>query len=147
FTLPVSVTGDDIGVRAIFRSPLGDFEAVGLGHTDGAPTVVLHGRVPLEREALAQLRFDVLNNGRITANAGTGIQPSAKGVLAFGRPRVDGRLVARAFERCTRRTGVVGAPARLAYVLPTERQGAFRPVQPTDGVPLRVLATPGVVAA
>ena len=146
FTLPVSVTGDDIGVRAIFRSPLGDFEAVGLGHTDGARTVILRGRVPFDHATLAQLRFDVLNNGRITANAGTGIQPSAKGVLAFGRARVDGRLVPHAFAQWTGTSGVGGVPARLGYVLTTERTGTFRPVQPTDGVPLRVLATPRVVA-
>jgi ABC-type antimicrobial peptide transport system permease subunit len=147
FTLPVSASGDDIAVRAIFRSPLGDFEAVGLGHTNGAHTVSLRGRIPFEHATLAQLRFDVLNNGRLSANAGTGIQPSAKGVLSFGRPRVDGRLVPHAFARWTGTGGVGGAPARLGFVLTTDRTGTFRPVQPTDGVALRVLATPGVVAA
>jgi hypothetical protein len=146
FTLPVRAIGDDVGVRALFRSPLGDYEAVGLGHTNGARTVILRGRVPFDHATLAQLRLDVLNNGRITANAGTGIQPSAKGILAFGRPRVDGRLVRDAFTRWTGTGGVGGAPSRLGYVLTTERNGIFRPVQPTDGVPLRVLATPRVVA-
>ena len=147
FSLPVSVTGDDIGVRAIFRSPLGDFQAVGIGHTNGARTVTLRGRIPFDNATLAQLQFDVLNNGRITANAGTGIQPSAKGILSFGRPRVDGRLVPHAFTRWTGTGGVGGAPARLGFVLTTDRVGTFRPVQPTDGIALRVLATPGVVAA
>ncbi len=143
----MTVSGDDIGVRAIFRSPLGDFEAVGLGHTDGVHAVTLSGRVPFDRATLAQLQFDVLNSGRITANAGTGLQPSAKGVLSFGRPRVDGRLVQHAFTRWTGTGGVGGAPTRLGYLLTPERTGTFRPVQATDGHALRVLATPGVVAA
>ena len=99
FTLPVSVTGDDIGVRAIFRSPLGDFDAVG----SATPTARTPSRCAAgcrsTHATLAQLQFDVLNSGRITANAGTGIQPSAKGVLSFGTPRVDGRLVPHAFAR------------------------------------------------
>ena len=134
-------------MRAIFRSPLGDFQAVGIGHTNGARTVTLRGRIPFDNATLAQLQFDVLNNGRITANAGTGIQPSAKGILSFGRPRVDGRLVPHAFTRWTGTGGVGGAPARLGFILTTDRVGTFRPVQPTDGIALRVLATPGVVAA
>ena len=122
------MTGDDIGVRAIFRSPLGDFRAVGIGHTNGARTVTLRGRIPFDNATLAQLQFDVLNNGRITANAGTGIQPSAKGILSFGRPRVDGRLVPHAFTRWIGTGGVGGAPARLGFILTADRVGTFRPV-------------------
>jgi len=35
FRITASTTGDDIGVRAIFRSPLGDYESVPLGRTEG----------------------------------------------------------------------------------------------------------------
>ena len=35
FTLPVTAKGDDIGVRAIFRSRLDDYQAVSLGRTHG----------------------------------------------------------------------------------------------------------------
>ena len=58
FTLPVTVRGDDIGVRAIFRSPLGDYEPVSLGHTNGNKRVVLHGRIPFRHATLAQLELD-----------------------------------------------------------------------------------------
>jgi hypothetical protein len=148
FTLPASATGDDVGVRAVFRSPLGDFQAVPLGHTDGKKTVTLHGRTPFVHSTLVELHLDIQNNGRITANAGTGLQPSARGVLTLGRPRVNGRLVASPFDRWTG-TGGVGlgrAPTgvRLGYVLTPDRIGTFRPRQPTDGLALRVLATPHV---
>ena len=56
---------------------------------------------------LAQIYLDIQNNGRLTANAGTGIQPSARGVLHLGLPRVDGRVVPRArFATGSRRGGV-----------------------------------------
>jgi hypothetical protein len=151
FTLPVSTLGDDVGIRAIFRSRLGDYEAVPLGHTDGARTVVLHGRTPFSPATLAQLQFDIQNNGRLTANAGTGIQPSAKGVLTLGVPRVNG-VPGRApftrapFNRWIGTGGVSGKAARLGYLLTPDRTGTFRPAQPTDGLPLPVLATPRVAA-
>jgi hypothetical protein len=148
FTLPVThLGGDDVGVRAFFRSRLDDYVAVSLGHTNGAKHVVLHGRVPFRHATLAQLRFDLLNNGRITANAGTGIQPSAKGSLSFGVPRVDGTPVRRAFAGWVGTGGVSGAAADLGYVLTPDRNGIFRPAQVTDGRPLPVIVTPQIARA
>ena len=104
------MTGDDIGVRAIFRSPLGDFQAVALGHTNGARTVTLHGRIPFDNATLAQLQFDMLNNGRITANAGTGIQPIGEG----RRSRSGGPASTDASCRTRSRAG----PGRAASAAP-----------------------------
>ncbi|MGH3050305.1 MAG: hypothetical protein ACRDLK_09110, partial [Gaiellaceae bacterium] len=146
FSLPVSTTGDDIGIRAIFRSPLGDYESVSLGHTHGRATATLHGRTPFRRSTLAQLQFDLLNGGHFSANAGIGVQPSAKGVLRLGAPRIDGRPVRGAFASWTGTGGLGGAAAHLGYLLTPDRSGAFRPAQPTDGRLLPVLATPGVAA-
>ncbi|MGZ4291572.1 MAG: FtsX-like permease family protein [Gaiellaceae bacterium] len=144
FTLPATGSGDDIGVRAFFRSRLGDYVAVGLGHTHAGHTVLLHGRVPFRHATLAQLRFDILNNGRITANAGTGIQPSAKGSIVFGTPRIDGAPVR--FVRWVGSGGISGRTRKLGYVLTPDLDAIFRPAQVTDGRPLPVLATPRVAA-
>jgi hypothetical protein len=145
FTLPVTAhSGDDIGVRAFFRSTLGDYVAVALGHTDGAKHVLLRGRIPFRHATLDRLELDIQNNGRITANAGTGIQPSAKGTIAFGTPRVNGRALV--LRRYVGTGGVSGTPKRLGFVLTPDRVGVFRPAQPTDGRLLRVLATPRVAA-
>jgi len=146
FTLPVSTTGDDIGIRAIFRSPLGDVESIPLGHTNGHETVTLHGRTPFRRSTLAQLELDILNGGRRSANAGIGIQPSAKGVLRLGPPRIDGKAAQRPFAHWLGTGGVGGSAARLGYLLTPERTGIFRPAEPTDGKPLPVLATAQVAA-
>ena len=147
FTLPVRTTGDDVAVRAIFRSPLGDYESIPVGKTNGRHTVVLRGRIPFVRASLAQIELDLLNGGRNSANAGTGIQPAAKGVLSFGVLRVDGRPVAGAFVSWTGTAGISGTATRLGYVLTPDRTSRFRPRQPTDGSLLRVLATPNVAAA
>ena len=146
FTLPVSTRGDDVGIRAIFRSGLGDYESIPLGRTNGHRKVVLRGRLPFAGATLAQLELDILNGGRLSANAGTGIQPSAKGVLAFGTPRVDGRVAPHVFRGFVGAGGVGGISSRLGYLLTPDRTGRVRPAQPTDGRLLPVLATPRVAA-
>ncbi|HEX3807321.1 MAG TPA: FtsX-like permease family protein [Gaiellaceae bacterium] len=146
FTLPVTATGDDVGVRAFFRSTLGDYIAVSLGHTNGSKRVVLHGRIPFRHATLAQLRFDILNNGRITANAGTGIQPSAKGTLSFGTPGVDGTPIGNAFASWIGSGGLSGTAKKLGYLLTPDEEDVFRPRQSTDGRALPVLVTPHVAA-
>jgi hypothetical protein len=147
FTVRVTAKGDDVSVRAIFRSSLGDYESIPLGHTSSGHAVVLRGRVPFARASLAQLELDLRNGGRNSANGGTGLQPAAKGVVTFEAPRVDGRPVANAFASWTGTGGISGTATRLGYVLTPDRTSRFRPRQPTDGTVLRVLATPGVAAA
>jgi hypothetical protein len=146
FTVDASARGDDVVVRGIFRSPLGDYESVPLGHTSGAKPVELRGRIPFSGASLAQIQLDIQNSGRLTANAGTGIQPSAKGIVTFTTPQVDGRPVAHAFRGWVGTGGVSGDAASLGYVLTPDRFGRFRPSQPTDGLVLPVLATAGVAA-
>ncbi len=146
FTLPVTATGDDVGVRALFRSRLGDYETVALGQTHGSRRTVLHGRIPFIGATLAQIRLDILNQDRLSANGGLGLQPSAKGELSFGAPRVNGRVVHAPFANWLGTGGVSGGATRLGYVLTSDQNGVFRPRQPTDGVPLPVLATPRVIA-
>ena len=121
FTLP---GGDrrQLGIRAFFRSRLGDYVAVSLGKH--APRrVILRGRIPFRHATLTELELDILNGGRLTANAGTGIQPSAKGALVFGTPRVNGRPVSGGFARWTGTGGVGGSAAKLGYVLTPDGPG------------------------
>src|SRR5204863_9341823 len=78
FELPASTRGDDVAVRSWFRSPLGDFQSVVLGHTHGAKRVLLRGRIPFAHATLSSLELDLINSGRLTANGGTGLQPTAR---------------------------------------------------------------------
>ncbi|HWB22298.1 MAG TPA: hypothetical protein VG652_05380 [Gaiellaceae bacterium] len=146
FALPVSTNGDDISVRAFFRSPLGDFDSVILGPTDGSKRIVLHGRIPFTGATLTSLELDLISP-RLTANGGTGTQPTARGVLHLGVPSVDGKPVTNAFADWL---GVQGASIQstgIAYSTTAGDTTVIRPRQPTDGNPIPVLATPAIAAA
>ncbi len=146
FRLPVSTHGDDISVRAFFRSPLGDFSSVILGPTDGGKRVILHGRIPFAHATLTSIELDLLNP-RLTANGGTGTQPTARGLLDLGTPSVDGHPIANAFADWL---GVQGASVQaqgIAYSMTSGSTTVIRPRQPTDGHPIPVLVTPAVAAA
>ena len=147
FALTVSAQGDDVGLRAVFRSALGDYEPVTLGQTRGSRAVTLHGRIPFVHATLAQLQLYLLNGGRFTANGGIGIQPSAKGLLTLGTPTVDGRPVQKAFAGWIGVGGASGRDHHAGYLITPDRVGTFRPAQPTDGRPLDVLVTPAVARA
>ncbi len=148
FTLPVTAQGDDVSLRAIFRSPLGDYENVLLGRTHGRTPVVLAARTPFLHATLAQLEVDILSQGlHGSANGGTGLQPSARGVLTLGTPRVDGRPVPGALTGWLGTGGLSISGRRIGYLLTPDRTGIARPPQPTDGRALPVLATPGIAAA
>jgi hypothetical protein len=146
FTLPVSTTGDNVGIQAIFRGPLGDTVPVNLGHTHGTRTVVLHGRTPFRHTSLMRLHLNLIGNLHGAANGGIGIQPSAKGILTFGTPRVAGAPVTNAFAHWTGTGGVSGTAARIGYLITPDRTAVYRPMQPTDGRLLPVLATSHVAA-
>ncbi|HEV2593442.1 MAG TPA: ABC transporter permease [Gaiellaceae bacterium] len=146
FTLPVSTSGEDVGVQAFFRGPVGDSVEVSLGRTHGMSSVVLHARTPFRHARLAQLRINLVGNLHQAANGGTGIQPSAKGILTLGTPRVNGRAVERAFAGWVGTGGVSGAATRIGYLITPDRNAVYRPAQPTDRVKLAVLATPHVAA-
>jgi len=45
------------------------------------------------RDEGSAVRLDILNDNRLSANGGVGLQPSAKGELTFGAARVNGKLV------------------------------------------------------
>jgi hypothetical protein len=148
FSLVASTRGDDVGVFAVFRSPLGDYDPVELGRTHGARPVVLHGRIPFAHATLARVELDLLNGGRFSNNGGIGIQPSAKGVLSLCSVHVNGRPVHEPFLDWTGTGGVsFDGGTRVGYLLTPDRRGIFRPRQPTDGRPLPVLATPAIAAA
>jgi FtsX-like permease family len=147
FTLPARAQGDDVGVEAVFRSPLGDFQPVSLGHAPGGRTVVLHGRTPFRRATLVRLQLDLVGNLHGAANGGIGIQPSAKGVLTLGTPRVDGVPVLHAFAGWTGTGGISGGGARVGYLITPDRTAVYRPRQLTDGLLLPVLATRAVAGA
>jgi hypothetical protein len=146
FTLPVAATGDDVGVQAWFRGPLGDYQPVTLGHTDGSHRVLLHARIPFPHATLARLQLYLPGNLHGSANGGIGIQPNARGVLTLGTPLVNGKPVQAAFRGWVGTGGVSGAAQKVGYLITPDRTPIYRPAQPTDNRLLPVLATHAVAA-
>ncbi len=156
--LGVRMRGDDIGLRAIVESPIGEFDVVELGETSGRS--VLRARLPahLAGGRLVSLQLDQLNFGRLSANAGTGIQPVSEGTLTLGPLRartpsgareipVDwASWVGRAAEVTALSTGL-GQKADIRFQLTTDVTGELRPRQPTDGQPVPALVSRALAAA
>ena len=131
--LPVRTHGDDVAVRGIFRSPLGDYESVPLGQTNGRP----HGRAARAHPVRARVaRAGRARHAEQRPHLGErGHRRPAERRRAssrFGTPRVDGQ------RRCRVRSptgpgtgGISGAAARLGYVLTPDRTAALPPA-PAD---------------
>ena len=150
FTLPASARGDDVGMRAIFRSPLGDYQAVPLGHTNGARdgrAARTHAVRALDaRPAAARHPEQRAHHGE---RAAPGCSRARGACSRSARPRVDGSAVAspfRALDRHRRhRARHASTGARLGYVLTPDRHRHL-PAAAADGRARRcpVLATPHV---
>jgi FtsX-like permease family protein len=151
--LGVRVRGDDIGLRAIVESPIGVFDVVELGETSDRG--VLRARLPrhLAGGRLVSLQLDQLG-GRLTANAGTGLQPVSEGTLTLGPLRVEtaagARDVAVDWSSWVGRAAEItsaGGTAEVRFQLTTEVTGELRPRQPTDGQPVPAVVSPTLAAA
>ncbi len=148
FRLPAATTGNLVAIRAFFRSPVGDIVGVPLGTVRPGRSTVLSGAIPYTHARLVSLELDIVNSGRITANAGTGLQPSARGSLRLGTPHVDGTALPQLFANWIGTGGAAQqSNGKVRYSLTPDLVARFRPRQPTDGFPLPVLATPGVASA
>jgi hypothetical protein len=148
--LGVRTKGDDVALRAIVESRIGEFDVVELGATTGRS--ILRARLPdhLRGGRLVSLRLDQLNSGRLTANAGTGLQPVSEGTLTLGPFRAAGRVVPVDWSAWTGEAVELSPAARTVAVrfqLTTDVVGAIRPRQPTDGQPVPALVTPALAAA
>ena len=150
--LGVAVRGDDISIRAIVESPIGEFDVAELGRTTGKhelrarlPQGVVGGRV-------VGLALDQLPSGRssFTANAGTGLQPVSQGTLTLGPLRADGRVVPIDWSSWTGEAIAIEPAGRIAHVrfqLTADVTGGLRPRQPTDGRPVPALVSDDLAAA
>jgi hypothetical protein len=138
-------TGTPIGIRAVLRSPRGEYDVVQLGSTEGP----LRARLPagLAGGGLVALDFDQLNNGRLTANAGTGLQPVSIGGLRLGPLLFDGRAQKVAWPRWRGLPGVAITGNTVRYQLTADLAAGIRERQPTDGRPVPALVSPALARA
>ncbi len=147
-SLRADVGGADIAIRAVLESPRGEFAFVRLGQTDGKATRL---SVPLPAGVaggkLVALDFDQLNGGRLTANAGTGLQPVSIGTMRIASLAADGHSLAVPWAAWRAGPGVALHGPLVRYQLTTDLTGGIRARQPTDGQPVPALVSPTLARA
>jgi hypothetical protein len=143
--LRVRGSGTPIGIRAVVKGPRGEFGFVQLGSTEGP----LRARLPagLAGGGLVALDFDQLNNGRLTANGGTGLQPVSSGTLRLGQLVFDGRAQTVKWPRWRGLSGVAMNGNDVRYQLTADLAAGIRERQPTDGRSVPALVTPALARA
>jgi hypothetical protein len=138
--LGVSGRGYPIVVRADVRLANGDFASVRLGDTPFHGARTLRAELPPGTRSLLGFSFQLVNGGRATANAGTGIQPTANGTLSLRLPGAD-------WGRWTGVGNVAATGATIRYGLTTDTPSGFRLRQATDGLAIPALVSPALARA
>jgi hypothetical protein len=140
--LDVSVTanGYPIALRADVRLANGDWASVKVGDTPFRGSRSFGVRLPAGSRALLGFSFQLANSGRATANAGTGLQPTANGTLTL-------RLPGARFADWTPVGNVVADGATLRYGLTTDTPSGFRLAQATDGRTIPAIVSPALAQA
>jgi hypothetical protein len=139
FELPLTERGAPVTLALNVLEPRGGFAVVPLG-TAGAGTHVLHGRVP-ERGRIVALRLSyppiaAFLAGHRESGTTLSVSNASRGVLTLGRP----------FSGWIGTGGVSVTGGEIHYLVNRAAVSLLRPKQPTDGVPVPVLATPSLAA-
>ena len=139
FALPFTLHGGPVVLTLDVLKPSGDFAAVELG-TATPGTHVLHANVPTGGRAVAlRLGYPPIAAflaGHRESGTTLSVSNASRGVLTLGRP----------FSSWIGSGGVRVENRRIRYVVNRAAVSLLRPKQPTDGVPVPVLATPGIAA-
>jgi hypothetical protein len=154
--VPVTVDGNRVNLSLSVRGPRGDFSQIPLGEP-GRGAHVLTAAIPLAARGgrVVAIRVQLPLTAQFLAGhreSGTTLSVSnaSRGVLRLGRLRAGGTVLDG--YRGWLGTGGLGARPGddglvVRYLVNRAAASFLRPRQPTDGVPLPVLATPAIAAA
>lgn len=147
-SLTLRTHGDELAVRAVIVTPVGDARGLALGVTT---TQGLGARVPADARGglLVGFEFALTNTGlHGVPNGGANAAAVAQGSMGFGPLRVDGRRLAFPLSRWQGSGGItLAGDNRLRYVITGEAEAQLRAREPTDGRPVPIVVTPGLAAA
>jgi hypothetical protein len=139
FALPVTAHGGPVTLTLEVLKPRGDFADVQVG-TATPGTHVLHAAVPAGGRVVAlRLSYPVIAAflaGHRESGTTLSVSNASRGVLKLGAP----------FSRWIGTGGVRMEGGEVHYIVNRAAVSLLRPRQPTDGVPVPVLATPAVAA-
>jgi len=137
--LPVTVSGGPVTLVLDVLKPRGDFAVVPLG-TAANGTRVLHARVPAGGRVVAiGLSLPTIAAflaGHRESGTTLSVSNASRGMLKLGAP----------FSHWIGTGGVSVTDGEIHYVVNRAAVSLLRPRQPTDGVPVPVLATPSLAA-
>jgi FtsX-like permease family len=138
FTLPFVLHGGPVVLTLDVLKPRGDFVAVELG-TATPGTHVLHANVPSGRAVALRLGYPPIAAflaGHRESGTTLSVSNASQGVLTLRPP----------FSSWIGSGGVRVEDRRIHYIVNRAAVSLLRLKQPTDGVPVPVLATPGIAA-
>jgi hypothetical protein len=138
FELPVTVRGGPVRLALNVLKPRGDFAVVPLG-TVGTGVHVLHARVPAGRVVALRLSYPPIAAflaGHRESGTTLTVSNASRGVLKLGPP----------FSAWIGTGGTRVIDGEVHYLVNRAAVSLLRPTQPTDGVPVPVLATPSLAA-
>ena len=147
-SLPLRARGDELAVRAVIVTPLGEARGIALGTTRSGR---LAGRVPRDARGgvLVSFTFGLTNTGlHGVPNGGQNAAAVAQGTMSIGSPRADGHALPLDFGAWTGTGGITRETSgRLRYVVTGNAVARFRARQPTDGRPVPIVVTRALAAA
>jgi hypothetical protein len=152
--LPVTVRGDTVVVSANLRTRGGTYDVLELGEVRQGRSVL---RVPQGGGTLLGIALEMpegASTGAAHASGEGGVPDVfSGGTIAFGQPTVSGEAVPVDYRewRLAAEPSRAASPSertlRIRYLLTQERGFRLRPLQPTDGRPVPVIACDSVADA
>jgi len=151
-TLPVTVSGDRLGLTLVVLDPRGDYTTLGLGeHGRGAhmlsvplPPSARGGRVVALRLSFPVVAAFVA--GHRDSGTTLSVSDASTGVLRLGRLRAGATELAP-FRNWVGSGGIRNRGGSLHYVLNRAADSILRPREPLEGLPVPIVATPAIARA
>jgi len=151
-TLPVTVTGDRLGLTLVVLDRRGDYTALGLGelgHGAHAPSVPVPAAARGGRIVALRLSFPVVAAfvaGHRESGTTLSVSDASTGTLRLGRLQAGATELAP-FRGWVGSGGIRARGASLHYVLNRAADSILRPREPLEGEPVPIVASPAIARA
>ena len=151
-TIPLTVSGETVGVALVVLDPRGDFTALQLGELGpgrhvrsvSVPSAARGGRLVALRLAFPVIAAFVA--GHRESGTALSVADASRGVLRLGRVRAGG-VELPSFAGWTGTGGVRAEGSTIHYLVNRAADSFLRPREPLEGIPVPVVASPAVARA
>ncbi len=149
--MPVTVTGDSLGLTLVVLDPRGDFTTLSFGqlaHGAHAPTVPIPIEARGGRIVALRLSFPAIASfvaGHRESGTGLSVSDASTGVLQLGALRAGAARLSLAGWSGS--GGVRNDNGRVRYLVNRAADSILRPHEPLEGVPVPVVVSPALARA